>query len=190
MRKRLIILGVALVSVVIVGVLAWQTILPRMMVIEGSYIQLPTEVMMTEADLIFVGEVNKVSETKWNQDNHQAWAEGLPFHEVGFSIEEVIVGQEAGKEITLTLLGNRPSDEYQTMESGNHLQLGDRVVVFARHTDLAWRGNVTVPVTMFMSSPDSSVLTQGVDSQWISSDGAAYTLEELESEIMQQRDNS
>ncbi|GAB4578771.1 MAG: hypothetical protein Fur0022_15080 [Anaerolineales bacterium] len=135
---------------------------------EPSYITLDRAEMITNADVILVGEVKSISPTQWNQDSGEYWEdvyEGVtdvgeklntsfsawPVHFIQLSVQERIVDEiGVGKELTLTVLGKSPligtgSEQADGItvegEAGTPgtLKVGDRIIVFVVQTELAWR---------------------------------------------------
>lgn len=184
--RRLTILGLCLLVPATAGVFGWPHLQARFMHIEASYAELPLPLMMTEADLVFVGEILDIGPTRWNADHDRAWPGGLPFHEVRFAIRDTLVGAPA-KQVTLLVHGNNPADQRQQMEAETELLVGDRLLVFARQTRLAWNEDQTIPATMLIGRPGSSVLYETEPDRFAAEDGQVYALPELQDEITWRR---
>lgn len=190
MKRILKIVSVVLVLVLLVVFVANKWVLPavasRFLKIEASYIEYPLETMMSEADMIFQGQVVEISQTRWNQDSGEYWDGGLPYHEIVLAVGQPIVG-DVQDQAKVTVLGNAPLDDQVVLEGGHSLQVGDELVVFARQTELAWRESERVPALMFMGSPESSMLTQKEDGLFYAIDGQFFSLVELVAQIQQKR---
>ncbi|MCX7680847.1 MAG: hypothetical protein N2508_02580 [Anaerolineae bacterium] len=148
---------------------------------EAEYIALTREQMIDQADLIFLGEVSHISPTRWNQDSGEYWDDdetrdlydtALPYHEIELIVIQPIVDAVGVEEqVIITVLGNSPvGPEPQTggftvIVAGapsHDLKVGDRVVVFARQGEIAWRGGMR-PAILLMGVPRDSYLIQGED---------------------------
>lgn len=170
--------------------------------VERSYVLLSFEQMVDQADTIFLGQVQHISPTRWNQDSGEYWQEtidegnglqttftAVPYYEVQFSVERSILGAPIGP---------------LTVTSGSDLQIqkGDRLIVFVHHGLLPWRkagepGRLVEspagrtldmdqrPVVTFYQEPMSSLFYQGPDGLYHSLEDASqqvkpFSLEELE----------
>lgn len=174
----------------IAGSLLFPLIATKFVRMEASYAEYPVETMMGEADLIFQGQVVSIGNTRWNQDNGRYWSDGLPYHIVTLSVIEPIVGEFVGdEEVELIVIGNSPLDSRQDtiLESENNLHSGDKIVVFARDTEFAWRQPERIPAIMFMGSPQTSVFIEAEDGLYHSIDGDAYSVDGLIEEIQEER---
>ena len=143
----------------------------------AEYVELSEQEMAEAADVIFVGRVRHISETRWNQDDEQPWESvgwdagvtALPVHEIEIEVEEKWTDKrpataphkalngvkvDEGRTTTLTLLGNSPWSLHD--ETHHDLRPGDRAVLFARYTDLAWRDHGTKPVLQLVGVPSQA----------------------------------
>ncbi|VAW31134.1 hypothetical protein MNBD_CHLOROFLEXI01-4461 [hydrothermal vent metagenome] len=180
--------GVVLVLItlvtLIVGKFAFPLVVNRFITMEASYVEYPVETMIMEADIIFLGQVAAVSETRWNQENGQYWNDGLPYHEVTLSVIRPIAG-ELEDEVRLTIIGNNPLDKEFVLESNHALKANDEIVIFARDTEFTWREPKRIPAIMFMGSPNTSILAKGEDGLYYSVNGDSYSLDDLINEVKQ-----
>lgn len=171
-----------LAGIVFVTLLAGKALLPlvarQFVTVQASYVEYPVETMLTEAPIIFVGQVVEISETRWNQDSGEFWAGGLPYHQVTLAVVQTIAG-EVEEKATLTVIGNHPLDDEAAMQSDHSWRVGDEMVVFARQTELTWREPERMSALMLMGSPQSSVLLKGEDGLYHAASGEAYTLADL-----------
>lgn len=187
--KKIIGFFTILTLILLVGFAAFRLMPTRGVTTEASYIELPIEMMMQEADSIFTGKVIHISETRWNQDNGRFWAEGLPYHTVTFSLISPIVGTDQ-EEVVITVIGDSPLDSEESglsIESGQSLSIGEEVAVFARETEIVWREPARRPVTMFMSSPTLSTLLKGEDGLYHAANGEKYSHDELVTQVQKNR---
>lgn len=185
-HRRSTILGLCLLVPALAGAFGWPHLQAKFMQIEASYAELPMPLMMTESDLVFVGEILDIGPTRWNADHDRAWPGGLPFHEVHFAIRETLVGAPA-RQVTLLVHGNNPADGDRQMEAETELKVGDRLMVFARQTRLAWNEDETIPATMLIGRPGSSVLYETESGAFEAEEGQTYALRELQDEIAWRR---
>lgn len=159
-------------------------LIPALITLEASYAELPPELMVTEADLIFAGEVQAISDSRWNQDSGDYWVEGLPYHQVTFFVTHHLKGN-IEKEVVVTILGNNPSESITAqavMPSPHTLQIGDEALIFARQTTLTWRGEKSVLAIMLLGNPATSIaLKTGEGYQ--TTNGMTYNLVELSAEL-------
>lgn len=190
MKQILKVVIVILIFVLLAVFVANKWVLPmvasRFLKLEASYVEYPLDTMMSEAGVIFHGQVVETSQTRWNQDSGEYWNGGLPYHEIVFAVGQPIVG-EVQEQVKMIVLGNTPLDDQVALESGHSLQIGDELVVFARQTELAWREMEQMPALMFMGSPESSMLTQKEDGLFYAIDGQFYSLAEWVAQIQQKR---
>lgn len=140
----------------------------------AEYVELTEQEMMQNADVIFVGRVRHISDTRWNQDDEQPWKSSaednhvvaLPLHELEIEVERKLVDKrpplkhrgnvrvQEGENTVLTVLGNSP---WSFHDHAHHdLVPGDRAVLFARYSDLAWRGHGTKPVLQLVGVPSQA----------------------------------
>lgn len=170
-------------------------VIPNFVVSEALYASVPTDSLMRESELIFVGRVTEISETRWNQDNGRFWSNGIPYYIITLSVIEPIVG-EMGDEIKLTVLESSPLDDSMSLiESDNEnvvlrehpLEIGEKAVIFARPTQIAWRNPDRVPAIIFNGYPRGATYVERSDGYFHSLDGNVFTLEDITAEITQRR---
>lgn len=130
--------------------------------IERSYVLLSREDLIEQADEIFLGQVQRISPTRWNQDSGEYWEEmtkesdgrgqttlPLAYYEVEFSIIRSIWGTPDGT-LTVTIVGKSPVDDrllavhegqqFEVQFGENlHFRVGDRLIVFVHYSTLPWR---------------------------------------------------
>lgn len=128
------------------------------------------EDMVTYSQLIFVGQITDISPTTWNQDSGEFWNDeetgevfALHVHTVELGIVQSIVNElSASDSVQITTIGGSPIDgvilevgenQYQIGDDPGAYQVGDQVLVFARQTDIAWRGG-TKSVLYFVPEVD------------------------------------
>lgn len=195
MKKILIFVSVLMFLLVLGFNVSYNYIMTNFVTVQSLYVGVSTDSLMRESELVFVGEVVEVSETKWNQDNGRFWSDGMPYYTITLSVIDPIVG-EFKDEIVLTVLENSPLDTAQaTVESDglggipreHPLEIGERAVIFAHPTEIAWRKPERMPATIFRGSPRGSTYLEGENGQFHSRDGLTYTLEELTAEITQRQ---
>ena len=186
------VLRVGLISIVVmlvtfvVGKFFFPLVASKFVKVEVSYAEYPVETMIMEADLIFLGQIIEVGETRWNQENGEYWDEGLPYHNVTLAVIQPLVG-DLTDEISLTVIGNSPLDSSQEaiLQSNNSLEKGDEIIVFARETEFTWREPERIPAIMFMGGPETSILTKEEDGLYYSINGDVYSLNELTDAVKQ-----
>ena len=149
-----------------------------------SYEYVPFDTMIEKSNIILVGQVTNIGETKWNQDNGEYWEEtfkdeigettipALPYYEVTISPAQIIVDALGINEdqLVVTVVG---------MSGENNLKTGDEIITFVRQGEMAWYdGNVTYnaktysfetdwkSVLFFTGAPDQSYLLKGPDGQY------------------------
>lgn len=190
--KKVLKTGLAVLIVGLAIFVAAQFLLPLVLVrfvrTEASYVEYPVKTMMSEADVIFLGQVVNIGETRWNQENGRYWNGGLPYHDITLSLAQPIVG-DMNEEVKLTVIGNSPLDgsEDTLLASDHALAMGDEVIVFARNTEFAWRRPERIPAIMFMGSPQTSILTKEEDGLYHSINGDVYSLEDFIAEVGEQK---
>lgn len=112
--------------------------------------------MIAAADAIFVGQVNDISPTSWNQDSGQYWEQEIegttitatPVHQLKVAVLQPIVDQVGlGETAVLTVSGKSPGDNglvqiTESLQLGGtvdyDLQVGDRVILFATEREISW----------------------------------------------------
>lgn len=140
----------------------------------GSWVALPFDQLIKNADIIFIGEVVEISATRWNQDSGEDWVEesfdkngpgefALQFHTIQFKVTEFINATPEYNDkatVEVTVIGQSPLDgstEY-------NLQKGDIVLFFARKGEIVWRGNEKREVISLLVAPSLSYFIQRDDS--------------------------
>lgn len=164
--------------------------------------------MAVGADAVLSGQVVAIGGTRWNQDDGSFWdretAPGqsdtaLPYYEITLRVDDPIVdattqGITTGREVVLTVVGMNPRDEKAITErlgigSGDHgpegLREGQRVVVFAQSTEMAWREG-TKPILQLMGHPEQAYFTTVADGRFEShAQGApSGSLAELKDQVL------
>ena len=140
----------------------------------AEYVDVDETGLMAAADVVFVGRVRHISDTRWNQDDAQPWQSdddglgttALPLHELEIAVESKLVDTlpprkdrgrvrvTEGQSTVLTVLGNSP---WTLHDHAHHdLMPGDRAILFARYADLAWRENGTKPVLQLVGVPSKA----------------------------------
>lgn len=115
---------------------------------EASYGLVTRENMYKQAQIIFVGEVTNISPSQWNQESGEYWDDegsdsaSFQIHQIDMQVINSIVDTIGlGDRATITVLGNSPLEG----NAEHDLRVGDRAIIFAVQTELAWReGNRTV----------------------------------------------
>lgn len=195
MKKIMIYVSVfALLLLVGLGVF-YNYIIPNIVVSDVLYADVSTDSLMRESELIFVGEVTAISETRWNQDNGRFWSDGMPYYTITLSVIEPIIG-EAKDEVVITVLENSPLDASIFAEESDNenvnlrehpLEMGEKAVIFAHPTEIAWRNPARISAIVFNGYPRGATYLEGEDGLYHSLDGGVFTLEELTFEITQRR---
>lgn len=133
---------------------------------EFSYEELSQEELVKNSDLIILGTIRSISDTKWNQNGYEYWEDesedkttlytAFPFFEVVIEVQDVLSGSmRSSKLIVITVLGVSPSDEENDIFS-----IGEENIFFLRTTELAWRYDETKKIVALMTSPNASVLSE------------------------------
>ena len=147
---------------------AQQEVTQEVVVVQqASYLDVTREDMVEVADAIFLGNVVAVSSTRWNQDSGEEWNDdvvdggsGLQIHIVEVEILQPIVDTIGlDKTVEITVLGRSPKDGY----ADHALQKDSQAVFFIMKTELAWRGNETRPVFIFIGAPAYSYFMKRSD---------------------------
>ncbi len=136
----------------------------------ASYLSLPYEQQVKNADIIFAGRLIEISPSKWNQDNSEYWEKtsseqpsSLQYHTLKFDISEFIVDKIQQKDqsyLEVTILGASPLDG----NADYSLAIGDNVIGFAKRADLAWKdGNKTVSIIEVVTAPSLAFFVQSGD---------------------------
>lgn len=123
---------------------------------QALYYSLPEHEVIAEADHIAVGTIADVSSPRWNSDDGAKWSASLNKEARGgapsqppaaFMYYNVVIDVEeywrhalsASDTITLTFVGTRPGE--QSADAARVIEAGNKIVVFARQTELGWREN-------------------------------------------------
>lgn len=136
---------------------------PTIITISRSSALVSREELIDQADEIFLGQIQSISSTRWNQDSGEYWEEEvdegegrkanvlpIAYYEIEFSIIRSIVGTPSGS-LVVTAGGKSPVDDQLLVtidrqpvlieyDNGDLvLEVGDRLIVFVHYYDLAWR---------------------------------------------------
>lgn len=163
--------------------------------------------MIKQAAAIFIGEVQSISRTRWNQDSGEYWeAAGhpqMPYFEVKIKVSETLVDTlSLGSEVIVTVLGSSPAgnDAVSNVQVGGDtlaLRTDDLAIFFIRATEITWRdanGQIGKrPVQMFANVGDYSYLLRQADGRYKTKSPAeqepVVTLEFIKDKIKQLRPN-
>lgn len=168
---------------------------------EATYANVTYDERVEQADTIVVGKVTNISESLWNQDSGEYWEEksgdgstiytGISYTTFDIEVSQFIVGDADVTTITVTTVGESPFiSEAGSSQQNELVKIGDEVVVFAQHTELAWRGGGTRSILQLMGVPNESYLVKGTDGLYHSastSPDPAISLENLINEITERR---
>lgn len=147
----------------------------------SSWISLPFDLLVKNADIIFIGEVVQISATRWNQDSGEFWIEdshdenqpgeaGLQFHTIVFKVSEfisVIPDYRDNTSVEVTIIGQSPLDG----STDYSLHPGEKVVFFARNGEIEWRGGEKHTTLLLVTSPSLSYFIQSGEDSY---DGQMY----------------
>lgn len=166
-------------------------------VVDFSYAEMSLRERVESADAVVRGTVAGISPTKWNQDSELYWEEtvvdeigettltALPYYEVEIVVSDIpLTFRKMGKTVVLTILGESPLGD-TTEHAG--ISFGDDVVLFARDTELVWRGGTRRRVLMPVGAPDASIFSRGTDGLYRelgAENGAGVSLESLEHDVL------
>lgn len=177
------------------------------MSVHTSYAEVPIDEQIEVADVIFAGTVTEISKTRWNQDSGEYWEDvvydeigntryvGLPIYTIELHVTRPIVGDISQNDnLVITVVGHSPlEDSFESVNSNYSLQVGDKVVMFARNSELAWR-NGTKPILQLMSAPEQSYFLQDEQNLYRTAQldinnqpGKAVSLNDLIERIAQKR---
>lgn len=158
-------------------------------IFNSTYEYVPFETMVKDADVIVVGKVMTVGETRWNQDSGEYWEEifqydgyetivsALPYYEITMSVDRLIADSLGIKsnQLVITVIGTSPIDA-EDLASSIHPKDGDEIVAFVRQGEIGWfRGEITYDkengvletgrkaTILFMGGPDNSHLLRNQD---------------------------
>jgi hypothetical protein len=169
-------------AVVALGFAAWHYAAPEPQALVHLMYQTQTfPQMAVKANAVLAGQVVGIGGTRWNQDDGSFWDRemssgqtetALPYYEITLRVDDPIVDTTtqnlaAGHDVVLTVVGMNPRDEQEIatnlgIGSGDHgpegLQVGQRIVVFAQNTQMAWREG-TRPVLQLMGHPEQAYFT-------------------------------
>lgn len=196
MKKKIIYIFLTLVLLLSIGFgVFYNYLIPNFVKSEVLYASVSTDSLMRESELIFVGEVTAISETRWNQDNGRFWTDGMPYYTITLSVIDPIIG-EMKDEVVITVLESSPldastfgveSDSEDVILREYPLEMNEKAVIFAHPTEIAWRNPNRVPAIVFNGYPRGATYLEGEDGRYHSLDGAVFTVEELTAEIAQRR---
>jgi hypothetical protein len=123
--------------------------------------------MITQAEAIFLGRVDFVGETKWNQESGAYWAEGQPYYHIAVSVVQPLVDEIGlGTGGVLTVSGKSPLNGQSTGgdamtlvdSSRQELQVGDEIILFVRQSEMTWRdGRIQTVMTPFSDLASSTM---------------------------------
>ncbi|MCP4360286.1 MAG: hypothetical protein GY796_19945 [Chloroflexi bacterium] len=112
------------------------------------------ETLITQADAIFLGQVDWVSATIWQQDGEQ----NVPTHQIAVTVLQPLVDEaNLGSGGILTLPGRSPLDgnipstgAMKPAERANHnLQVGGEMIFFVQQTHLTHGNNSQLALALF-----------------------------------------
>jgi hypothetical protein len=187
---RYLAIGASLVAILGLGAVILRTISPGASAVATtqsaivvqqhfSYQSYTEDQRIDESDLIFMGAVEEISRTKWNQDSGEPWDDGLRVHELHVQVIEPIAGSLHEQElVTVTVLGTSPLDGHADYD----LTPGTQAVFFVSRTDLAWRDG-THPVLVFVGNPADSYYRQASNGLF-----RGQSLSDLSGDIVARRD--
>lgn len=180
----------------------------------SSYVYTPFDEMVKSADVIFLGQITHIGETKWNQDSGEYWQEtikdefgetivpALPYFEVTISPVQMIVNTlDIEGPVVVTVLEHSPLD---SLGGEFDLKIGDEIITFVSQSEIAWYfGEVTYnnstkafesgrkTVLLFTAAPNQSSLMKNNDGSYqLSTDMeqvGPFSLDELISLIEEKR---
>lgn len=122
-------------------------------------------------EVAFVGRVQSISRSRWNTDGGGRWSatpggtRPVAYHQIRFLVTETIRGTGVPT-ITVTVLGASPAGSVDGSLGGHPdhgLGIGDRVLVLAASSSLAWRDGATRPVIRFAGAPSASYALVGTN---------------------------
>lgn len=168
--------------------------------IETSYADVAINEQIEQADIIFAGRITGISETLWNQDSGEYWEEivkdeveetlhtALPYYTIEFAVVQPIINVQKGETLVVTVIGTSPLEKQQAEDSEYSLRVGSEVVMFVRHSEMAWRDGQR-PILQLMSAPEKSCFVRGNDGlyQTAHQGERRLSLEELIIRIEQER---
>lgn len=137
-----------------------------------DYMSLPLPIRINESSSIFTGVITSISPTLWNQDSGEYWEDtsqdgttryvALPYFTLGISSTTPLFGKiPVINRSFVTILGKSPSECNQVLASS--LKIGNKVIVFTRMTELAWRYEQKKQILGLIADPTQSILIQGND---------------------------
>lgn len=139
-----------------------------------------------------------ISETRWNQDSGEYWEEivkdeetlhtALPYYTMEFAVVQPIINVQRGETLVVTVIGTSPLEKQHAEDSEYGLRVGSEVVMFVRHSEMAWRDGKR-PILQLMSAPEKSCFVRGNDGlyQTAHQGERRLSLEELIIRIEQER---
>lgn len=166
--------------------------------VHTSYAEVPIDEQIEKADVIVAGTIESISGTRWNQDSGEYWEEtdkredrehphlAVAFYTMEISVDRPIVtDRDLADRVEITVVGTSPLDDKRAEFP---VEVGDKVVIFAKRSELAWRDGRR-QILMFLSAPESSLFWQGEDGLYrMSYEGkSGVSFEELISRIVQKR---
>lgn len=156
--------------------------------------ELTAEEIITGSDKIFVGTVERISKTYWNQDSGASWQEGdastigaLQVHDVRVRVAQIFwpplppnVTVVDPTFVDITQLGVSPAEP----GSEYSLQLGQTAVFYLKNLDIAWRETGTRGVLSFTAFPEDALQFVGPAGTLSTTiPDQAQTLVELEAKV-------
>ncbi|GAB4578501.1 MAG: hypothetical protein Fur0022_12360 [Anaerolineales bacterium] len=152
----------------------------------SSYAYTPFDETLKKADVIFVGQITNIGETKWNQDSGEYWEETIkdefgettipaqPYFEVTISPLQLILDTfGVDGPIVVSVLENSPLD---SAGGDFKFKIGDEIIAFVSQHEIAWYyGEVTYnnrtrafesgkkSVLLFTAAPNQSSLVKNED---------------------------
>lgn len=163
----------------------------------ASYIGIDDQEQILRSELIFLGRVQEISSTSWNQDSGEYWdstdpaniavagdAGSFQVHQVRLEcIQDLLADQCQKAEVVVTVISGSPIGD--TGSSDYQLMIGDKVVVFLHQNEIGWREGGRKLVWYFAASPLQSLYIKGEDGLFHRDlfDRAAVSLEELQEAV-------
>ncbi|RPI87284.1 MAG: hypothetical protein EHM41_05500 [Chloroflexi bacterium] len=164
----------------------------------ASYIAMDDEDQILRSEPIFLGKVQEISPTSWNQDSGEYWDSTYPantavagdagsfqVHQVRLAcIQDLLADQCREAEVVVIVIGGSPTGE--TGSSDYQLKIGDEVVIFLFQNEIGWREGGRKLAWYFAASPMQSVYIQGEDGLFHRNlfDGSAVTLDEIQEAVL------
>ncbi len=112
---------------------------PIILTSNASYAEMSLDTLITEADLIVIGSVDKVHPSRWNTPSgklpkgitvHTITPDKVIFTDVNFSVDQILKGQSNQKTVRIRSLGGVVGQDQMIVSGVASLEIGNTYLLF------------------------------------------------------------